>query len=520
MREREQKPQCNHHHSQAEDDNRRDPVQMPFCANYQYNRISFWLNGIKRSADVPPAMTTLDFVHKQLGMFGTKCSCNEGDCGACTVVLSYPKDGKVCYESINSCLYPASRLHGKHLITIEGLGTPENLHPIQSVMLDFHSTQCGYCTPGFVMSLFALLATHRKPNTERIMAALEGNLCRCTGYDSILKAAVYLSAQYDIDTILPEWCRKVESQLLSFDESPELIDMESKALYHTDTYYLPQSLNDLFDLMESKKATGFKLISGGTDIMVQINIARQKFPILIDVSQIEVLKTIHQEEEAICIGANSTYTEVLNSTLINRKLPELGKIIQRIASEQIRNFATLAGNIGNASPIADSIPVLMVYGASLKLFSKSSSRVVPLCDYFLDYKKTELKANEIIGEILIPIPPDTVFVRAIKASKRKSVDISAVSTAIMLQCKDGIVSHAELALGGVAKTPILSSTFKDQIIGQDIFSVDAARLARMIEQEIDPISDVRGTEWYRQKLIRNHILIYLKEAVEHYRRQG
>ncbi|PKN80022.1 MAG: xanthine dehydrogenase [Candidatus Cloacimonetes bacterium HGW-Cloacimonetes-1] len=481
---------------------------------YQFNRIHFWLNGQEQIRDIPPAMSTLDYLHHENCLFGTKCSCNEGDCGACTVVIAYLQEGAIRYEAINSCLYPMAKMHGKHLITIESLGTPEALHPIQQAMLDYRGTQCGYCTPGFVMSLFALLVTQLHPDSERILAALEGNLCRCTGYDSILKAALYLSEKYDIKGILPAWCREVEPLIFGHQIAAEYVCKTSNFMYHTTAYYVPRNLSELFGIQN--EITDYKYINGGTDIMVQINISRAQYPVLIDLSELQELNGIYLKPDGIHIGANVTYSDVLESGIIKADLPALPQIIAQIASEQIRNFGTLSGNIGNASPVADSIPTLLAHKAILKLVSAQGERTLPLDPYYLDYKKTDLQPGEIIHSIIVPRPAKGSFQSALKASKRKSVDISSVSTAIHLQVTDSIITEAILALGGVAKTPVISKMFSSLLIGKSWTKLEVEHLAQSVAAEFQPISDVRGSEQYRTKMIHNHVLIYITQATEYF----
>ncbi|MDZ4121279.1 MAG: FAD binding domain-containing protein, partial [Candidatus Cloacimonadaceae bacterium] len=493
---------------------------LPYKARYSYNRIKYWLNGTEITDDIPPGLTTLDYLHQTLGMYGTKCSCNEGDCGACTVVVCSAKAGKVCYEAINSCLYPAAKLHGKHLITIEGLGSKEQLHPIKQVMLDFHSTQCGYCTPGFVMSLFALLATHKNTGREAILAALEGNLCRCTGYDSILQAAEYLAAQYDIEGILPQWCRALEPMLSDKTEPECIIVKDSDRFYLNHEYYKPRRINEYFELYKKVKDKDYRIINGGTDIMVQININRSIYPILIDVSQLEDFGGIDYDGYNITIGAASTYSDVLHNGYVKKNLPALVSIIRSIASEQIRNFGTLAGNIGNASPIGDTLPLLLVYDAVLTLVSPLGKRKVKLRDFFLGYRKTGLSAGELIQSICIPVPPRNAYTHSIKATKRKSVDISAVCTAISLEFNKDKIDAAALALGGVAATPVLSKCFATIVLGKSMQELDVEAIASSVQAEFQPLSDVRGSKQYRSRLIHNHVVQYLQQATEQMRRKA
>ncbi len=512
MKDRDHKNTCKEKRANA---SHKSHTHCPenYSASYQFNDVQFWLNGKAVKASIPPAQTTLDYLHQNLSMYGTKCSCNEGDCGACTVVIASSLENGVHYEAINSCLYPAAKLHGKHLITIEGLGTPDALHPIQQVMLDFHSTQCGYCTPGFVMSLFALLASEQRPDRERIMAALEGNLCRCTGYDSILKAAEYLSSHFEQGSIIPQWCLETEAELQGFDQAAGYSTRAVDRFYPCQEYYIPESLEELFTLLNAHEGKPYRLINGGTDIMVQINIQKAHYPILIDISKIACLKELCIDKHQLKIGANVTYSKLLHSSLIHKHIPALRYIIRRIASEQIRNFATLSGNIGNASPIGDGIPLLLALQSKIVLASATGERTLLLSDFFLDYRKIALADREIISAILIPIELGQRYVRCLKASKRKSVDISAVSTAVCISYEGTQILSARLALGGVAKTPVLSQAFTNLVENSQLKALDIQEIAQSVSAEFEPISDVRGSRSYRSKIIHNHVVKYLSELV-------
>ncbi|HNQ55657.1 MAG TPA: FAD binding domain-containing protein, partial [Methanothrix sp.] len=412
-----------------------------------------------------------------------------------------------------SCLYPAAKLHGKHLITIEGLGTPEDLHPIQSALLEHHGTQCGYCTPGFVMSMFALFAMLSHPDEETILAALEGNLCRCTGYQSILDAARQISRSSTPSDIVPRWCRDVEPLLFSFDTLPETAEHSSSSQYQIESYYLPETLSQLHELLLQHPRA--RLIAGGTDIMVQVNIARQHFETLIDISRIKELKLIRISRDGIHIGAGVTYSQILASGIVKTDLPALTGMIRLIASQQIRNFGTLAGNVANASPIGDSIPVLLVYEASLVISSQAGERTIPLRDFFLGYRKTALQAGELLREIIVPIPPRDSFIRFLKSSKRKAVDISSIASAIRLDAQEGMIQKGILALAGVAATPVISAKFAKLTDGKFIDKLNLEDVSEVIAEEFEPLSDVRGSNEYRIQMIKNHLAQYalmLKEA--------
>ena len=477
-----------------------------------FNQITFFLNGERISAAIAPGLSTLDWLHKQQHLHGTKCSCNEGDCGACTVVLAYPQVDSIVYEAINSCLYPAAKLHGRHLLTIEALGDTQNLHPIQSALLAHHGTQCGYCTPGFVMSMFALFATHDHPDKETILAALEGNLCRCTGYQSILDAALEISQNWTSQQLVPPWCRELEEQLFSFKEAALLHNADKSKPRLVNRYLMPENLKSLFDFLAVEQ--GAVLIAGGTDLMVQMNITRKEFPVLIDITRIPELSKLYMQTDGLHIGAAITYSQLLESDSVKSAYPVMHKLISQIASQQIRNFGTLAGNIANASPVGDSIPLLLALDAVLRLQTELELRHLPLREFFTAYRKTALQKEEIIREVIVPSLPPGIYLNCLKSAKRKSVDISAVVTAIRIELEAGKICHAVFALGGVAATPVISQSFARLVEGKKIAELDRAGICQSVAAEFTPLSDVRGSAEYRQTLITNHLSIYLQELLE------
>ncbi|MDD2228002.1 MAG: FAD binding domain-containing protein [Candidatus Cloacimonetes bacterium] len=476
------------------------------------NQISFFLNGKPIQETIPAGLGTLDWLNNYKHMQGTKCSCNEGDCGACTVVIAYPHEGTIAYEAITSCIYPAAKLHGRHLITIEALGEPNNLHPIQQALLDHHGTQCGYCTPGFVMSMFALFATYTHPDKETIFAALEGNLCRCTGYQSIMEAAVELSENYVPQDIVPTWCRKVEAQLFNFKEPALMILKPSGSPMVVQRYLVPEDFNSLFDYCAVEQDATF--IAGGTDLMVQMNVSRKAFPVLIDLSRIPQLQRLYLQKDGLHIGAGVTYSQLLDSGIVKTDYPVLHRLISQIASKQIRNFGTLAGNIANASPIGDSLPVLLALDATLSLQSELEVRIFPIKDFFVGYRQTALRKKEIIREIILPIIPKSTYMNYHKSAKRKAEDISTVLTVTKIELNAGMVSSAVLALGGVAAIPIVSSVFAALVQGKQPSELDAQKIAITVAAEFSPLSDVRGSADYRSKLIEKHVELYLEELKE------
>jgi len=476
------------------------------------NRITFFLNGEKITADIPAGISTLDWLHTQKQIYGTKCSCNEGDCGACTVVIAYPFEGIITYQAITSCLYPAAKLHGKHLITIEGLGTPEKLHPIQQALLTNHAIQCGYCTPGLVMSLFALFAMQPHPDREMTLSALEGNLCRCGTYQSILNAVDKLATHQSVKDIVPAWCREVEKDLFHFAPKEAMLVTKTDIPQQVNCYLIPTTTKQLFDLYTEHPESVF--IAGGTDIMVQKNINRKEFPFLIDLTQIPELNRLYLQQDGLHIGSAVTYNQLWESGIVKTDFPVLHNLISQIASRQIRNLGTLGGNIANASPVGDTIPLLMVLNASLWLQSNLELRHLPLKDFFLGYHKTALQKGEIIKEIIIPPLTEDNYVKTIKSAKRKSVDISSVITAVNIEHKNGQITNSALAIGGVAALPLLSRKFPKLLKSKQIKALDPAVIIKEVESEFEPLTDIRGTTLFRRELIRNHLILYLQELQE------
>lgn len=477
-----------------------------------WNKISYFLNGQYQQAEIPAGISTLEWLHDHLHMHGTKCSCNEGDCGACTVVVAKPFEGQIVYEAINSCLYPAVKLHGRHLITVEGLGTPESLHPIQQALLDHHGTQCGYCTPGFVMSMFALFAMHAHPFRETMLAHLEGNLCRCTGYTSILEAAEEISLNFSQESIVPAWCREVEAQLFSFNTKATMLPKPEPKPRLAQRYLVPESLKELFDYIAVEHDAVF--IAGGTDLMVQRNIARKSFPVLIDLTRIEDLHRLYLQADGLHVGAAVSYSDLLASGIVKHDYPVLHSLIKVIASQQIRNFGTLAGNIANASPVGDSLPLLLALGASLRLQSEREIRHLSLSEFFVGYRKTNLDKGEFIREVIIPKPSPGSYVRTIKSAKRKSVDISSVVSAAMISCEYGVIIQALLGVGGMAAVPMLSQTFSNMLQQRKLNDIDVNALAESIAQEFTPMDDVRGSAQSRIQLLKSQVEIYLQDITE------
>ena len=453
--------------------------------------ISFFINGIKYSAEVSPHLSALELL-KSLGYTGPKEGCGEGDCGACTVLLGSMTNGKIEYKTITSCIYPAVRLNGKHIVTSEGLQTNQKLHPVQVSVLENHATQCGYCTPGIVMSLFGYFYNSDRYDDEGITEALEGNLCRCTGYVSIRNSARYSANMFSKqDFPIPDY----------FDRINQSIKNNKKESYGNDNYFVPTSLSDLYQIKKFDT-----IINGGTDLMIAIKHKGFRPEAILDISEIDELNFIKYQNVFLEIGSTVTLSQIKNSETIKNYFPVLATTIKQMASLQIRNVATLAGNIANASPIADSTSLLLAADAKLSLINiyNKSERTIPLSDFFISYKKTNIKKGEIIKSIIIPVKENFKFSFE-KTSKRKAVDISTVNSALALKVENNIITHINLSLGGIAPTPYLCKTVKN-FTGEELSEETVYKIAETIKNQIKPISDIRGSDNYRKELVKNHII--------------
>jgi len=476
--------------------------------------ISFYLNDKECDISVNPDMTALTLLKNVLGFTGLKESCSEGDCGACTIAIGELKDSGLTYRAFNSCILPAAKLHGKHVITIEGLSDGEKLHIIQEMMLENHAVQCGYCTPGIIMSLFCLFSRKQTPDESEIFQALEGNLCRCTGYESVRLTgkSIISKIQQDIDKwkqiILPAYVSQIEKKMHIFEKKIEYKIGDNYENRDTLGYFLPQNLPELYNIMDKiKDCKSYRIVNGSTDIMVDVNIKRA-FPVyLIDISGIKELNFIQEKDEYILIGANTTLTQILESSLIQEKLLVLSSTVSKMSCTQIRNTATLAGNIANASPIADGAVALLGLDSQLVMLSKNGERRIPVEKFYKDYKMTDICPHEIIGRIEIPVLKG--FYSFEKSAKRTALDIASVNSLCFLQTKNNIISDCRFAFGGIAKFPVLAKKCTEYLLNKNLEPEIIQKAANIAAEEFKPISDIRGSADFRRLLIKNNIIKHL-----------
>ena len=455
--------------------------------------IDFYLNGRRqRCADVRTDESVLELLRHHLGQTGTKEGCASGDCGACTVAIGEPDAaGELTYHNANACITPAHQLQGCHLVTVEGLASGERLHPAQAAMVDCHGSQCGFCTPGIVMSLFTLYEEQRRGGKEppapltqqRLEAALGGNLCRCTGYRPIRDAAL---AMGDYPAADPEWIASLEPGH-RLDDAPT-------ASAEAGHYAVPRTLEALRRLKAERPQA--RLVAGATDLWLETTQQLKALDDLIDLRRVDALNAIEETTEGWWIGGAVTLARLM--PLLATPYPAFEHLLHRFASSQIRHRATLGGNIANASPIGDTPPVLLALDARVRLDGPRGARELPLADFFLDYRQTALAADEFIAAIFLPRPIDAQHLKVWKLSKRREDDISAVLGAFAWRLEEGVMRDVRLAFGGMAAIPRRAPAAEAALAGRapDAAAFAAARQA--LAEELTPMSDVRGSAEYRR----------------------
>jgi xanthine dehydrogenase small subunit len=443
--------------------------------------------------DISPTTTLLRYL-QQSQRTGTKEGCGDGDCGACTVaIVGTDPNGNPQYQAMNSCLIPIATLAGKEIITVEGIAS-DQLHPVQAAMVATGGSQCGYCTPGFIMSLFA---AYYEGKVDDI--AIEGNLCRCTGYLPIRRAAQQLTQQR-----LQDEFREKLQQLASSHVDP--------LSYTTATqkFYQPTQLADVLTLLQTEPEA--ILLAGGTDLGLEMSHDRQSFLTLISLAAIPELNTILQTDAVVEIGAAVPLNQIKSS--LHSVFPSLDEMLHWFAACQIRHRATIGGNLGTASPIGDLPPVLLALDAEVKVASMNGERVIAIADFFTGYRQTALQSGEVIVSVIIPRQTyGKRLSQSYKIGKRGTDDISIVAAAFTIDLdSNNQITHARLAYGGVAATPIRATTVEAMLVGNPWEIATIRSVKPILRETFNPLSDLRASAEYRQTLIAN---LFEKFFIEH-----
>lgn len=453
--------------------------------------IRFLLNGEEKSVkDVPATLTLLDYLRLEQRLTGSKEGCAEGDCGACTVLVGRLHNGKLHYETVNACIRFLASLNGCHVVTIEHLSGPEGrLHPVQQAMVEYHGSQCGFCTPGFVMSLYALWMGNPEPSEIEVETAVQGNLCRCTGYEPIVKAALAVN---QFGNPAHDYLN-IERAALA--EKLQALAPKTRVVSgpEDDRAILPRDVADLAQVLaENPEAT---IVAGSTDVGLWVTKFMRPISPVVFITHLEELKDIKLTEEDLTIGAGVTYSE--SQDAIRQAFPHLGEYWDRIAGWQVRNMGTIGGNIANGSPIGDTPPVLIALGAEVTLTKAAGNRTLPLEDFFIDYGKQDREPGDFVASIRIPRSQVGQMDAAYKISKRRDEDISSVAAGFSVTVADGVVTSARLAFGGMAATPKRAPAAEAALVGQPWSEATFDAAATAIAGDFTPFTDWRASSEYR-----------------------
>ncbi len=462
--------------------------------------VRFLLDGERRCVSgLPPTLTVLDYLRKVSGRSGTKEGCAEGDCGACTVVLGEltPDGTQIRYRAINSCIRFLPTLDGKELVTVESLQSPGgSLHPVQQAMVDEHASQCGFCTPGFVMSLLALYLERDVPATrEQVVSCLSGNLCRCTGYRPIITAGcrMWLHAE-------PErWSRRDAHSDERLQKLRSLQRTPSEGSLRFAGYCAPRNLPELCAELEA--APDSLVLAGGTDVGLWVTKHLRSLPPIVYLGDVPELKEIRRNEAGLWIGAGVSLSAAWPAMV--SEYPELTEQARRFASPPVCNSGTLCGNIANGSPIGDSLPALLALGASLEIHNSRGRRSVALERFYLGYQKKDLAPGEVVAAVVIPLRKAGVRVGSYKVAKRFDQDISAVSATFAVQVQNGRIGNARIAYGGLAATARRAANAEAALNGQPWSEAAIAAAGAALAADFQPISDMRASSSYRLQVAGN-----------------
>ncbi len=455
--------------------------------------LRFWhRDAVVERHHVPPDRTLLDLLREDLRLTATKEGCAAGDCGACTVVVAEVVAGRLQYRAINSCIKPAHAIDGQALWTAADLAQSDGtLHPVQQAMVACHGSQCGFCTPGFVMSLFALyqrsVAQGQNVDTHSAHQALSGNLCRCTGYRPIVLAACQMQAE----------------ATHAVDEPPIVAALHKLASTEKTAgdYQRPATLKALLQARAHHPQA--QLIAGATDAGLWLTQGLRRMPQIIDLTRVAELRRVETYAHHIAIGAAVNLQDAFEALATDR--PVIGPFGERFAGWPVRQSGTLGGNVANGSPIGDSMPLLLALGAHVVLMAwrngKAVHRHVPLDQFYTGYRQSLLAADEVLAWIVVPRPDPGEWLGAYKVSKRQEDDISAVCLAVQLHLHEGRIASARIGAGGVAATPVRAVKTEAALLGQAWNEATLKKAQATLQKEFAPLSDLRASADYRRQML-------------------
>ncbi|WP_349961952.1 xanthine dehydrogenase small subunit [Rhizobium sp. ZPR3] len=458
-------------------------------------------------SDVAPDQTLLDWLRLSRSLKGTKEGCAEGDCGACTVLVGrLTPAGGLVYEGVNACIRFLGSLDACHVVTVEHLApSDDHLHPVQQAMIDFHGSQCGFCTPGFVMSLYGLWMQTLNPTDQQIETALQGNLCRCTGYEPILRAARAISSYggtQDDPLLVERETMIARLQALRDGARVEIGEGRHRLI-------VPANLDDFATILETTPTA--IVVAGSTDVGLWVTKHMRDITPVVFIAGLQELKSIVVDDKLITVGAGVTYSEAIAT--LSRHIPALGPLITRIGGQQVRNMGTIGGNIANGSPIGDTPPALIALGASLTLRKGAVRRTIALEDFFIAYGKQDRQPGEFVEAVHIPVPAVAEKFAIYKVTKRRDEDITATLGAFRLVLtEDGTVAEIRIAYGGMAATPKRAFSVEKALHGQPWNEKTVEMAMEKYAEDYAPLTDMRATAEYRALAARNLLLRFYLEA--------
>ncbi len=457
--------------------------------------IRFYYQGAVRSvSNVAPTQTVLQHLREDLHCTGTKEGCAEGDCGACTVVIGSLKDGCMEMKAVNACIQLTPTLDGKALFSVEDLQQPDGaLHPVQQAMVECHGSQCGFCTPGFVMSLWGMYLKQegRQPTRCQVDDALSGNLCRCTGYRPIIDAAMRMG---ELPPVAFD-SAGVAAQLAPLQRAAGTTYSANGQQFHA-----PRTLDELVRLRAAYPSA--TLLAGSTDVGLWVTKQLRDLGDIIYIGHVAALQAVTEADGMIEVGAGVSLEDAYRA--IAAHYPDtLSAMWQRFASLPVRNAGTLGGNVANGSPIGDSMPWMIALGSQVVLRGPAGERVLPLEDLYLAYQKKAMQPDEFVQAVRVPLPRKGIAFRTYKLAKRFDQDISAVCAAFAIGLDGGVVTEARIAFGGMAATPKRAAAAEALLVGKTWDEATVSAAMQALATDYAPLSDMRASSTYRMKAAQN-----------------